>query len=293
MNKYSHLNNRPKSHHSSIHSRPKLPVHNSQNGSNPNPHHRVSNSFSTSILTNNRTSIALEDDILNNTTSFTHINTSQLNKTYDFKLASPTNSNYSLSNIAPIRPKSSYISSYSQIENERQVKLKDSLVDQYRKQVFKKIKPINLSGKLPSKFEFEEILRSLNNVRKNINQGQKKLVLTESNGIFVELPAGKYQYFRINLYQKLCPITIKLHIKKGELITYTSKKTSEPNHLLHEKKFESRTIVLSETSFNFKSTMLYLGIYGVQSSRFLTSIRFGTKNWKSSSACSLSMKIIK
>ena len=100
------------------------------------------------------------------------------------------------------------------MDNERQVKLKDSLIDPYRKRIIEKVKAINLLEKLPTKLEFEEILQSLNNVTKNINQDQKKLVLTEANDIFVELSEGKYQYFRINLYKKLCPIAIKIQSKK-------------------------------------------------------------------------------
>lgn len=293
MNKYSQFNSRPQSQHSRAQSRSKLPTRNMQNGLNTSPKHRLSNSFSAALLTHNKSSIGLDEDSMNHTMSFAHLNTSQLNKTYELKIASPTNSNYNLSYIAPVRPRSSYISSYSQIENERQVKRKDSLIDPSRKRVFKKVTPIDSTNKLPTKLEFEEILRSLNNVRKNINQGQKKLVLSEGQDIFVELPEGKYQYFRINTSLKPCPITIKLYKKRGDITTYTSKKTSEPNHLLHEQKFRSGTIVISETSFYFKSQMLYLGIYGERASRFLISIRFGTKNWKANLAKSASLKHIK
>ena len=58
------------------------------------------------------------------------------------------------------------------MDNERQVKLKDSLIDPYRKRIIEKVKAINLLEKLPKKLEFEEILQSLNNVTKNINQDQ-------------------------------------------------------------------------------------------------------------------------
>jgi hypothetical protein len=177
----------------------------------------------------------------------------------------------------PQRPLSASMSNLSFMENKRQLvkvfgNAKDPLTESLNSLKKSKITEFNIKDK-----EISTMLVRLDRISRNAMYGQKKIELTESEKVIVELLPGEFQFAYVNTRGRACPLNIIIHKTCGSLETYVSKKIKEPTKILNDGIFTNDHIKVSDKSFFFTTSWIAFNFSALKESRFNVSISFGHK----------------
>ena len=180
-------------------------------------------------------------------------------------------------NLSWHRPFSASISDLSLIENNRRLiknieKTQDPMIKS-----LEFLKKSKLAGFILPDNEISKMLVHLDRITRNTMYGQKKIELTESEKINIELLPGEAQFVLINTKGQISPLNIMIHRNYGALEIYMSTKIKEPTKILNEEVYNKDYIKISDKSFFFVTGFVALNFTAVKETNFSVSIKFGQK----------------
>lgn len=177
-----------------------------------------------------------------------------------------------------IRPVSASISSFSHIENKRQMKKN---LENAQDPLFKSLEFLKKSKiaefSLPDK-QVNTMLVHLDRITRNTMYGQKRIELRENEKIAVELLPGESQFTYVNTKGQTCPLNILIQkAQGGALETYVSRKIKEPTKIMNDETYTSDIIRLTDKSFFFICPFIALNFTAVKETKFTVWIKFGQR----------------
>ena len=175
----------------------------------------------------------------------------------------------------PKRPMTASISALSLLENSRHLKRNlergmDPLLKSLEYLKKSKISEFSLADK-----EISTMLVHLDRISRNTMYGQKRVELSESEKLEVELLPQESQFVQVQTRDQVCPLNILIQKEHGLLEVYMSKKIKQPTKTINDEVFTSNHIIISDKSFFFTTQFVALNFTAIKETKFSVLIKFG------------------